>query len=110
MAVVKKQKDDSAKTEILAEFRMATPQKKVRVSYLEFSDGKSFIDLRHITLGEEGKVIIKKGISIPFEYWNVFIAAIDAISEKINETPAYADYFMDLGEDEIDYAAVEYFF
>ena len=103
-----KKEKEKIDPKIIAEFKLNGGTDKVRLSLLEFDNG-SFVDIRKVTTTADGKDIIKKGISIRFEYWQVFMDSLNKISQDAIEQGVIDDtYFIDLGDTStLEFAGLE---
>jgi len=101
MAYKKKEKMQIT-PKVIREFKLNGENQKIRVSLLEF-ENDTFVDIRRVTTSSEGKDIIKKGISIPLAYWDVFIKALNIIDEQARESGLLDEmYFLDLGSTSLE--------
>jgi hypothetical protein len=110
---MKKDQNEEKKPDIqiLREFTL-TEKKRIRLSLLTFNKGTSkenqYVDIRVITYADNGRTFIGKGLSIPYEYVNVFKEGLTKmIDEAIEEGELDEVYFIDVGQDIDEYLSID---
>jgi len=102
--------NEEGKIEIIKEFKL-NENSFIRLSKLTF-DNNIFIDIRRISVkvnnNGERKEYIKKGISIPLEYFKLFMIGLNNIVDKAIENGSIDEmFFIDVGNDPLNYLGLK---